>query len=314
MKLRTGWEYSQMTEIIKKYLALDIGGSAIKCAVMDDAANILSRNTCDVPRDNDDFVAVICRLFRECEEEVGGLAISMPGVIDSEQGVAISGGAFKFIDNLPLVSLLTEELQVPVWIGNDAKCAAFAEIGFGNLADVNDAFVVILGTGIGGCLIKDRKVHYGHHFAAGEFSSLIVSNTDPYTDTGRWWGVNGIAGLLATTRKHLGEDADLTGKQIFEMANAGDEKILAAITEFSRNIAIQIYNIQTIMDVPKIAIGGGISAQPILIDKICESFDEIINCGVIAPVVRPDIVACKYLNDANLVGALYQLLQIGKTA
>lgn len=295
-----------MEKITKKYLVLDIGGSAVKYAVADHDANILRKSSCGVAQNTDDFVDLIGRLFEACDEEISGIAISMPGVIDSEQGIAINGGAFKFIDNLPLVSILEHKWKVPVWIGNDAKCAAFAEIGYGNLTDVNDAFVVILGTGIGGCLIKDRKVHQGVHFAAGEFSHLIVSNTNPFTEDSRWGRVNGISGLLATVQTHLGDKVDLDGKQIFELANGGNEKVLAALTEFSRNIAIQISNIQTIMDVQKVAIGGGISAQPLLINMIRESMDELWNCDFSIPVIQPEIVPCKYLNDANLVGALYQ--------
>ena len=59
-----------------------------------------------------------------------------------------------------------------ITIGNDAKCAANAEIGFGSLQDIQDGAVVILGTGIGGCLIKDHKVHTGRHFLLVNFLLL----------------------------------------------------------------------------------------------------------------------------------------------
>ena len=82
----------------------------------------------------------------------------MPGVIDSENGIALTGGALTYIQEEPVEKVLSEKYGVPVWIGNDAKCAGSAEVGYGALKDVQDSVAIILGTGIGGCLIKDKKV------------------------------------------------------------------------------------------------------------------------------------------------------------
>ncbi|WP_318532656.1 ROK family protein [Faecalibacillus intestinalis] len=73
---------------------------------------------------------------------------------------------------------LKERCPTNITIGNDAKCAANAEIGYGNLQDILDGAVVILGTGIGGCLIKNHQVHTGCHFSAGEFSFVKTDYQD----------------------------------------------------------------------------------------------------------------------------------------
>ena len=87
------------------------------------------------------------------------------------------------------------------------------------------------------------------------------------------------------------------------MANSGNEKVLAALDEFCFYIALQLYNIQAIFDPEKFAIGGGISAQPLLIEIINEQYKKLF-----IPVfpLRP-VVACEFRNDANLIGAYYQL-------
>ena len=94
---------------------------------------------------------------------------------------------------------------------------------------------------------------------------------------------------------------------LFEMANNGNEAVLKGLNQFCLETAVQIYNINQIFDCEKVAIGGGISAQPLLLELIKKNFDEIYN-SCYASTLPPEIVVCEYRNDANLIGALYQHL------
>ena len=220
-------------------------------------------------------------------------------------------GALRYIDKLETVEVLKKRCPTNITIGNDAKCAANAEIGFGNLQDIQDGAVVILGTGIGGCLIKDHKVHTGKHFSAGEFSFIKTNNLDPISWNHAWSTRNGISGLLQRVQEALETDKEYTGIEIFEMANKGNEKVIKGIDAFAKEVATQIFNVHIIFDCEKVAIGGGISAQPLLIELINKNLDEIYeHLGF--DVYHPEIVACKFRNDANLIGALYQHIQTFK--
>lgn len=171
--------------------------------------------------------------------------------------------------------------------------------------------MVILGTGIGGCLIKDHKVHTGKHFSAGEFSFIKTNNLDPISWNHAWSTRNGISGLLQRVQEALETDKEYTGIEIFEMANKGNEKVIKGIDAFAKEVATQIFNVHIIFDCEKVAIGGGISAQPLLIELINKNLDEIYeHLGF--DVYHPEIVACKFRNDANLIGALYQHIQTFK--
>lgn len=237
--------------------------------------------------------------------DIDGIAISMPGRIDSERGIAITGGALLYIKNESVEEYFSNKYHVPVWIGNDAKCAGMAEVGYGVLQDVDDSLAIILGTGIGGCLIKDKQVHHGKHFTAGEVSCIYV-DTPPKPDFSNSWAmVNGINGLLQCVQKHLGVKEKFCGEEIFELANQGNTQVLNALDEYCTKLAVQLYNIQTIFDSEKIAIGGGISAQPILIEKINEQYQKLF--VEFLPVQPVPIVACMFQNDANLIGAYYEL-------
>ena len=195
---------------------------------------------------------------------------------------------------------LQKRCRCPITIGNDAKCAAQAELGFGNLKGIDDGVVILLGTGIGGCLIKDGRVHYGKHFFGGEFS--FVS-----TDSEKLWcQENGIDGLLICVQKRLETTDIYNGVEIFEMAKQGNIKVQEGIKDFVRILVRQIYNLQAIFDPEKFVIGGGISAQSLLFEYIEEISQEMFKSRF--NVVKPWVEPCLYHNHSNLIGALYQFL------
>lgn len=290
------------------YLTLDVGGSAIKYALMKEDLTLIEKSSVPTPSDTlEHFVETIGEIYDQYADSIDGMALSMPGIINPDKGYQFTGGALKYIDKLDTVQLLKQRCPTNITIGNDAKCAANAEIGYGNLQDIQDGAVVILGTGIGGCLIKNHQVHTGRHFSAGEFS-FIKTDYHDYNGWNHAWSTRtGIRGLLERVQESLGTDEYYTGIEIFDMANQGNEKVIAGIDQFAREVATQIFNVHIIFDCEKVAIGGGISAQPLLIKLIQKNLDDIFD-HLGFDVYHPEIVPCYFRNDANLIGALYQHL------
>ena len=213
-----------------KYLVLDVGGSAIKYAFIQQDLKILEKSSVPTPMDSlDSFIETIGKIYDQYAQNIKGMAISMPGIIDPKKGYSYTGGALRYIDKLNTVDVLKQRCPTNITIGNDAKCAANAEIGYGNLKDIQDGAVVILGTGIGGCLIKDHRVHTGRHFSAGEFSFVKTDCHDSIGWDHAWSIRNGIQGLLSRVQEQLQTDEEYTGIEIFEMANQGNERVIAGI-------------------------------------------------------------------------------------
>ena len=92
----------------------------------------------------EEFINAIVEIF-ESMPKAEGIAISLPGIIDSEKGYCITSGALTYNSNFAIVEAIQERLPVKVSIENDAKCAAIAEMTLGNLKDVNDGFVMVFG-------------------------------------------------------------------------------------------------------------------------------------------------------------------------
>ena len=129
-----------------------------------------------------------------------------------------------------------------------------------------------------------------------------------------YWGmISGAEGLAKIVAKHTGEDWKIyDGLKIFGLANEGDEKVLAGLREFTDRLAVQIYNLNIYLDLDIIAIGGGISRQPLLHEYLQKSLDEVmknIPLRKITPYVpEPKLTKCQFYNDANLIGALYHFM------
>lgn len=214
---------------------------------------------------------------------------------------------------------MEELLGVPVTITNDGKCAAAAEGWTGALAGVENGLVLVLGTGIGGGILLNGKVLMGAHAAAGEVSGLVtdvarmepddfnLTRVEKFAEAPLWAGLASATGLILeyARQKHLPEGSPMpNGEEIFAAYNAGEPEAQQALKLFARRVAIGILSLQNVLDVEKVAIGGGISAAEALLPAIQTELDRLFERCTVMPTVKPELVRCRYGNDANLIGAL----------
>ena len=153
------------------YLAIDVGGTFTKYAMMNQNCDFLEKGKIPtVTASFKSFIQSLVNLYERYASQVKGIALSMPGLIDSASGFMYTGGFIDCISNINIIDTLHHYCPVPITVGNDAKCAALAEIWKGSLQDCQNAVVMVIGTGVGGAVIQNRHVVNGHHFMAGEFS------------------------------------------------------------------------------------------------------------------------------------------------
>lgn len=298
---------------MKKYLVIDVGGTNLKHAIINDEAEILSQGEVPTPTDSiDSFVAAVVDLYNN-NKDVEGVAMSAPGKIDSDNGYFYTGGALTWLAGVNLAEKLKESIPVPFSVENDGKCAGYAELWKGNFQDTKNGLVLVLGTGIGGCIVIDGKVYKGSTWAAGELSGFCTDITGKKYEFGKMWAMTGAASsLVKLYANKIGVDPKETnGRLLFDAANAGDEVALESVKEFSYSVAMGIMSLQFALDVEKVLIGGGISRQPLLIKTIAETLDEVYgNTGAVMPATMPKVEAAKFANDSNLLGALYHHIKL----
>ncbi|WP_105305104.1 ROK family protein [Anaerolactibacter massiliensis] len=299
------------------YLALDIGGSSIKYGLIDTDGNILSSGESATDTSSlNGFLLAIQKVKNTFHHSYAGVAVSMPGKIDMNHGIAETGGNYKFIHNLPLKDLLENIFGQRVVIANDGKCAAAAEAWKGNLAGIENGAIIVIGSGIGGGLILNNQLYFGTDSAAGEFSWLPVSYSKIWHDTLQddmrdqrsviWSDLCSTSALLKNYANAIKADpSSIDGYRFFRDYKEGNEDAICLFREFSKNMASGIFSIQAILDLNRYVIGGGISKEPLVTESIRNAVDELFVLTEKAPCKKPEILISKYHNDANLIGALY---------
>lgn len=293
------------------YLVFDIGGTDIKYAYLDEDGNIHQKDKFSSKSIDslDAFVTMVQRIYKQ-GSSIKGIALSCPGVIDSEAGVIEIVAAYPFLQKQPLTKILSEACDdVPVSLENDGKCAALAEVWIGNAKDCQDAIVAVFGTGIGGAIIKNKKVHHGAHRFAGEISTMITSYDFKNNHFVTWSDTSSMTALCKQVATALSKDIkEVDGYFIFGEADNNNPVVLDILEAFYQSIAIQLVNLQYVYDPEIICIGGGVSQQPRVLEGIQRALDQIIQDK--SQLLSPKVTTCKYFNDANLIGALYRFKQI----
>ncbi len=297
------------------YLVFDVGGHAIKYALMNEKVEFLRKRKVKTPLDSiESFLEIIESIYNKYKEKVQGIALSLPGRIDSESGFAFTGGYLEYNAGKNIIDLIEERCPVLVSVENDGKCAALAEAWIGNLSDCINGIVVVLGTGIGGGVIIDKKLYKGSHFQAGEFSNIITEDkTKSLEEENFWWYYGASGGLcqMVARAKNL-PVSEMNGVQVFELVNSKDDEVLKILDEYCRKLVIQLINLQYSFDPEKIAIGGGISLQDTLHEYIQKNIEKY-TLQMPKGFIPPNVVPCKFRSDSNLIGALYcHLLKKGE--
>ena len=287
-----------------KVLTVDIDGTYIRYACMDEFMNISKRGKIFTPQEGRKaLIETVGRLF-DVMGDVEGIAVSMPGIIDSEKGYCAMGGALRYNDDFYFRDALYERCKTKIYVENNAKCAAMAEAALGSLADVEDSFLLIFSTMIGGACIRDHKLYKGKHFAAGEVSYTIINTIDKLKDENLWGRSFGIPKLLqhyAALKELDIETVDLL--TIFDAVQNSEPEAVSCLQWYSKEIAVRIFNLQTVLDVERFSIGGELAKYPAFMESLRVHLEKLYSeCPFKLP--QAQIVASKFYHDANLIGAL----------
>ncbi len=322
-----------------KYLALDFGGSCVKYGLVDGGtAEITCTGKVPAALDSiEEFVDTVGSLYDKFQDEIGGIGISIPGNVDPDTGYLFGNGVYRNLYGQSISGLLKDRCPVPIAVENDGKCGALSEVWKGGLSDVGDGAVIILGSGIAGGLIKDKKVHSGMGFNAGEFSYIITDPTDysMFSCAFMHSAALGITYKLCKAKNldldsqdsasamHMFEDmyADrfpksdeppkkikADGRQFFQWVDEGDADALKVYRECVKSLAVLIFNVQICYAPEKIVIGGGLSSSERLLEDTRTELEAIYDGLGTMPAMRSVVVKSPFTDECNLLGATYNLL------
>lgn len=309
------------------YIGVDLGGTNIVVALVNDAGDLLEMVSCPTGRERgfeavaEDIVKLskgLLALPAVKTNPVKGMGVGIPGIADPETGVVISC-VNLFWENVPLKSYLEVALSLPVFIDNDATLAGLAEYEVGVMKSAQSGVFLTLGTGVGGGIIIDHQVMSGKHGIGCEIGHMVVGDGDEQCNCGRKGCLETYASstaIIAYTRKHLAEhptsilhkriQGDLSkidGRLIFDAAKEGDTFALQSVHRFAHYLAIGIMNIVAVIDPEVFVLGGGIAGAGNFLLEIVQAELEKEKFFRAVPLGKLCIAELK--NDAGVLGGAF---------
>lgn len=281
---------------MKKYVfGVDIGGTTCKIGFFETNGTLLDKWEIKTNTENngasilsDVARAVDNKLAQEgiSKADVQGVGIGVPGPVKStgivNRCVNLGWGIVNVVEDLGKLTGLE------VKVGNDANVAALGEMWQGGAKGCKDVVLVTLGTGVGGGIIVDGKVVAGANGAGGEIGHITVSNDEiEACNCGQYGCLEQYAsatGIVRVAKRKLAKTSEktsltkitnLTAKDIFDEAKAGDNVALGLVDEVCGILGATLSNIACVVNPEVIVIGGGVSkAGDILIKTIQKHYIE----------------------------------------
>jgi len=252
-------------------IGVDLGGTNLRAAAIDAQGKMLDKIAGSTPIEAgrnaviDDMVQSIETLrARLGEHNLAGVGIGIPGFILMDKGIVIGSNNMPEFENYPVRDEIEKRLGAKVILENDANAAALGEKWMGAGRDVDDLVLLTLGTGIGGGIIVGGRVLHGQLGMAAELGHLtVVANGNPCGCGNRGCvEKHGSATAIIAQARMLGLGAglgaDLTAKDVFDLAMSGNDKAKLVFTGMGEAIGIVLAMLVNAFNFPLYLIAGGV--------------------------------------------------------
>ncbi|GMS53875.1 ROK family protein [Enterococcus raffinosus] len=278
---------------------IDIGGSTIKYAEWN-GETLEGKRSLPTPKTWEGMKQQFVSELKKSTWKFSGVAISSPGSVDTKTGIIYGLSAIEYIHRFEIRKELEALFGLRVSIQNDANCAALAEVWKGNAAEVSNSAFLIIGSGVGGAIVLDKKLFPGPHLFGGEFGFMILNEKQQT--------LSELASPVTLARNYSLEKGTGKSYDAVHLFDAVQEDLAQKyVNQFYRALAIGAFNVLVSIDVERLLIGGGISRRPGVIERLRKEVKELLNTKK-AQDLTAEIMTCKYFNEANLIGAVYQFM------
>ena len=307
------------------YVGIDLGGTNIKAGVVTDEGKLLNKVTCKTNADRpmEDIIHDMGRLAADAVKDAGlevsdieAIGIGSPGTPDNDEGLLVYSNNLPFV-MAPMRKLIREVIDLPVYIDNDANCAAMAEAVAGAAKGAKDSVTITLGTGVGAGVIVDGKIYSGFNQAGSEFGHTVLVSGGIECPCGRkgcFEQYASASALARMTREAAEKDPDSLLNKVYEQQgewNAqiafiamrdGDETAKEVVDTYTSYLADGLANAINAFMPEVLVVGGGVcnEGDPLLIPMR----EKTMSRPYFGPGVKKTRIELAQMgNDAGIVGA-----------
>jgi len=265
---------------VTKYLGLDLGGTNIKSCVLeivDGDLAVIENETFPTgaelgPESVAEKLIEIAQSCISVHPDVSSIGLGVPGTFDHKTGIVkVFPNLTGPWDGFPLVKIMNENLPIHVRLINDARAFSLAEAILGAARNKELVACLVLGTGVGGGLIFNGKVHMGATDGAGEIAHQIVQVNGPLCGCGQF----GCLETFVSSAALCSNAGTKSPAEAYEKALAGDSKCLAAFEDMGEWLGLAIANLVNLLGPDVFVIGGGVAQSgELLLNLIRKSAEK----------------------------------------
>lgn len=311
------------------YIGVDLGGTNIVASLVNEKAHIVGKQHKPTLKQRgiekicEDIISLCIQLMEKhhiMPAQVKSVGIGAPGIIDREKGEIVYSNNI-IAKNFKLVSYMkrgfkVRHIHLPIYLANDADCAALGEVVAGSAKGHKSAIVVTLGTGVGSGIIVEGKIFSGFYPGGAELGHQVIVKDGKACSCGNKGCLEAYASATALTQLAIektkeypnslmhklikGDYSRMTAKVPFDAAKKEDEIAKKVMNEYITYLAIGLTNMINSFSPEVILIGGGVSRQG---DCLIYPLTKKIKQMVFGGILRTEIKVATLGNDAGLIGA-----------
>lgn len=290
---------------MKKALALDVGGTKIYNAIINENGEIISEiEKHATPKTFDEIKKTFIEIIKKHENDVDVIAFSTCGAVNNQNSKILgsTGNIAKGYPQMPFLELSTK----PVFVENDANCAAWAEHEIGASVNCPTSVMITLGTGVGGGIIIDNKLLKGQNGAAGEMHFKMYSDKRRKCTCGSWdcFEIYASGTGLKITAQEMLNDLNVTTYDVMDGVKNKNQKMLDVYHRWEEDITNGIIGLANIFDPDCVVLSGSL-AQFVETEKI----EKIVNKEICTTPTR--VVKATAGNYSGMIGAALLAFQKG---
>lgn len=210
------------------------------------------------------------------------------------------------LKDYPIVAKLQKQYTMPIFLKNDAKCAAICEKEYGSLKEYTNSIFLTIGTGIGGAIIWNNELLIPTKYPGFEIGHMIIEKDGKQCSCGKKGCFETYASIVALKQQvmqnyYLSEN--ITGKELLDQIRKDkkDEKMQGILGDYVEYLSIGISNLINIFEPEVISIGGSFTYyEEIFLDKLKNKLQDnhlLFNNSM------PQIILATRKNDAGIIGA-----------
>ena len=294
-------------------IGIDVGGSHIGLGLVDGKGKLILKKEKDYDKRQEDMsnivletiIDLIYKIINENnikKEEIESIGLAFPGTVSETTVIKAENLG---IENLEIVKELKKNFNIPIYLENDAKCAAIAEKEFGSLKKYEDAIFLIVGTGVGGAVFLDNKLLRPKRYSGFEVGHMVINKNGRECNCGRK-GCFETYSSMKKLKEKISKEFNLNtidGIKIREFMeqNQENEKLNKILDEYIQDLQIGIANLINIFEPQAISIGGSFGHYNILLKRLQDKINE--KTELYNKEKIPEILISNLKNDAGMIGA-----------